>query len=542
MTEAVTMNEDGLRTVLLAIYDAKPSFPIKSEMDLIAALGGPLNVIPVNDSDKLPASILAEKAMAKCQEFNTPEEIVDSIMGESFINVVTKTKIYTELFKLSLPIKDPDSLARANKYIKSSGIDPECFLKRLDFPVQDMDKMFASLRECESEVFSDTVPVLCKIPKKMMEAAVEMAEADAKGEAPKEEAEGKEVEFHFGLSYLIEADRPDKCFEYFSVMVNDMGVRGLAITRTNPKMIREKHLLPEADIFWLTDRDSLKERTIGPSLETLAYEIENLFIAGGNSVVLLDGAEYLISSNSFQAFLKFIRQMVDTASENSAVMLMPISPETLDTQELKTLERELETLSPNDFLVLQVKGGEEEESFGDIEDLEDLSELDEGPKAEKLKSISERMDRIKQIAQSLKASADDDAASSGFDYRDQLDDAKEAPQLSPGEKPAEPASSPPEGENELEDRVNMGNQIKDWLEEGYQVEHLKFMLEADIETLRGEFNETMAKMVKLKELHEKLKEGLGDEAMAKEMIGTIMDPGDLENAEKKVEQLLSAKQ
>jgi hypothetical protein len=64
--------------------------------------------------------------------------------------------------------------------------------------------------------------------------------------------------------------------------------------------------------------------------------------------MLLDGVEYLISNNGFDAVLRFIRRLVDDFSESGCILLVVISPFTLKQQELKIIEREMEVLKPQE--------------------------------------------------------------------------------------------------------------------------------------------------------------------------------------------------
>ena len=61
-------------------------------------------------------------------------------------------------------------------------------------------------------------------------------------------------------------------------------------------------------------------------------------------LLIVDGLEYLISNNTFNTVLKFIRHMVDDISETSFMLMIPVSPFTINEQELKILEREMEVL------------------------------------------------------------------------------------------------------------------------------------------------------------------------------------------------------
>jgi len=145
-----------------------------------------------------------------------------------------------------------------------------------------------------------------------------------------------------GHSYLIEEDRPAEAFRLFGTYL--AGRDGLVISRTNPKRIREAYDVPAAHVLWLTDREGSSEDTIAPSLERIVYEIENFMSKEPRGAVLLDGIEYLVSNNSFDAVLKFVRRLLDAISESHYVFIISLGPATLKEQELKVLEREMEVI------------------------------------------------------------------------------------------------------------------------------------------------------------------------------------------------------
>src|SRR3989442_13717887 len=62
--------------------------------------------------------------------------------------------------------------------------------------------------------------------------------------------------------------------------------------------------------------------------------------------ILLDGIEYLVSNNSFDAVLMFVRRLLDAISESRYAFIISLGPATLKDQELKVLEREMEGLPP----------------------------------------------------------------------------------------------------------------------------------------------------------------------------------------------------
>lgn len=147
-----------------------------------------------------------------------------------------------------------------------------------------------------------------------------------------------------GAAYLVKEERPADCFRLFAKAASS-GDGGLLITRSNPKRVREKFDLGAVRILWLTDRESTSEDTIPPVLERIIYEIEEFMKKGSRGAVLIDGIEYLVSNNSFDAVLKFLRRLIDHVSETRFTFLLSLSPATMKEQEVKILEREMEVLA-----------------------------------------------------------------------------------------------------------------------------------------------------------------------------------------------------
>jgi len=147
-----------------------------------------------------------------------------------------------------------------------------------------------------------------------------------------------------GRSYLVEEERAVNIFRLFAKAVEGKGA-GMVVTRTNPKRVRERYGLRSERIIWLTDRESTSEETMPPTLERLIYTVEEFMRVGGKGAVMLDGIEYLVSNNSFDAVLRFLRRLIDHVSESQFALLLSISPKTMKEQEVKILEREMEAVS-----------------------------------------------------------------------------------------------------------------------------------------------------------------------------------------------------
>jgi rubrerythrin len=159
-----------------------------------------------------------------------------------------------------------------------------------------------------------------------------------------EEYPKKEIELLQGRVYLIEEDKLDNTMNIFIDMLNK-GYKGFAITRTNPKYLKDKGDLKDAKIIWLTDKESSSISTIPPILERIIYEIGDFVKNEEKTILLLDGIEFLVSSNGFDPVLRFIRTLIDDVSESQSVFLVAIGPDTLKNQEQNILEREMEKIS-----------------------------------------------------------------------------------------------------------------------------------------------------------------------------------------------------
>ncbi len=173
----------------------------------------------------------------------------------------------------------------------------------------------------------------------------EAGDAQGKEEkpTPKETAVPSVVELRPGRSYLVEEERPEEAFRLLTKALRGDSA-GIVITRMNPKRVREKFNLRAEKVLWLTDRESQSEETMAPALERIVYEIEDFMSKRPRGAILLDGVEYLVSNNSFDAVLKFVRRLVDTVSEGHYMFLISLGPSTLKEQELKMLEREMEVV------------------------------------------------------------------------------------------------------------------------------------------------------------------------------------------------------
>ena len=148
-----------------------------------------------------------------------------------------------------------------------------------------------------------------------------------------------------GYVYLKEeGEEPGGSLELFvdSVM---RGLQGLCITRTRPVRIKREYDLKRTPVVWLTEMETTEELTISPQLERLLHMICDFIDKSDNSIILLDGIDYLIQHNNFKRVLYFIHRLKDKMAMSNSRLIIPISPLTMEERELKVLEREADVIT-----------------------------------------------------------------------------------------------------------------------------------------------------------------------------------------------------
>jgi PAS domain S-box-containing protein len=138
--------------------------------------------------------------------------------------------------------------------------------------------------------------------------------------------------------YIILEKRPEKSFEIFVDLVTH-GIPGFVISRMYPEKIRRKYSLVKTPIVWLSRTE--RKNAISPDdLSKLRYIIEDFTKKSEESVILLDGLEYLTTQTDFETVLKYLQELKDTVVLNNSRLIISLHGETLTLREYSTLERE----------------------------------------------------------------------------------------------------------------------------------------------------------------------------------------------------------
>ena len=204
----------------------------------------------------------------------------------------------------------------------------------LQFLLSSLGKLKISLKGASSVRISTPLTKDVRDLIKMVEMFMERKEGYVETEA---EEELKELES--GHTYMVKEYKPERSFTLFLNEVNT-GCKGLYISRTNPEQIEGRFKLENASIYWLTD--SLTDRkSISPEPDQLFAFISDYMEKNENSVILLDGLEYLISHANFEQILRFVEGIKDKVGVHDSRLIIPINPRALSEKEMALLEGEM---------------------------------------------------------------------------------------------------------------------------------------------------------------------------------------------------------
>ncbi len=123
--------------------------------------------------------------------------------------------------------------------------------------------------------------------------------------------------------------------------------RGIIVTREFPENIRERFNIQVTPIIWLTE--TAGERRIAPtSLAVLTDTLIRFMESNPNSIILLEGIEYLMTFNEFKKVLKYLDSLNETTWISKARMMIALNPRAFDDKELAMIERDRRVVKGED--------------------------------------------------------------------------------------------------------------------------------------------------------------------------------------------------
>ena len=149
-------------------------------------------------------------------------------------------------------------------------------------------------------------------------------------------------ELRKGYGYIVKETKPEKSFEIFVDQVTH-NIQGLCITREHPGIIRKKWGLEKTPIIWLSNqlgRVYVNPTNIGILSDTIIRFIEK----SGDSVVMIDGIEFLIVNNDFEKVLRMVHHIAEATMEYKCRLIISVDPRTLDIRQMALLERNMEII------------------------------------------------------------------------------------------------------------------------------------------------------------------------------------------------------
>jgi hypothetical protein len=122
--------------------------------------------------------------------------------------------------------------------------------------------------------------------------------------------------------------------------------QGLVVTRQFGNDIRKKYFLQTTPILWLSTVQGA--HNMDPSkLALLTDYITNFMETSQNGVVLIDGIEYLVTSNDFQRVQRAVDRWTEAAMTSKCRLILSLDSRAFDVKELATMERDRETVRPD---------------------------------------------------------------------------------------------------------------------------------------------------------------------------------------------------
>lgn len=123
--------------------------------------------------------------------------------------------------------------------------------------------------------------------------------------------------------------------------------QGLVVTRRHPGEIRIDYLIQTTPVVWLSSIPG-KDNMDPVKLSLLTDMIVNFLENSDNSIVLVEGIEYLMTANDFPKVLRALDRWSEVVMATSARLVISLDPRAFDEKELALIERNREVVNPGD--------------------------------------------------------------------------------------------------------------------------------------------------------------------------------------------------
>lgn len=162
----------------------------------------------------------------------------------------------------------------------------------------------------------------------------------------------KKYELRRGLSFVVKEQKAVKSFEIFTDQVTH-NIQGLCVTRQYPAAVRQEWGLEETPIIWLSNQ--LGKVYVNPAnIGILGDTIIRFIEKSDDSVIMIDGVEFLIVNNGFDKVLKMIHRITEVVMEFKSRVIISVDPRALDVREMALLERNMEVIEGDSQQVIRI--------------------------------------------------------------------------------------------------------------------------------------------------------------------------------------------
>lgn len=145
-----------------------------------------------------------------------------------------------------------------------------------------------------------------------------------------------------GRSFIVYENKYEKSFEIFKDLVTH-NISGLAITRTPPESLKTIYDLEKTPFIWLSKIEG--PNTISPIyINSIMNLIKDFIENAKESVIILEGLEYIISQNNFDIVIKFIQALRDLILIENSRLIIPLNKDMFNRKEITQIEKELDVL------------------------------------------------------------------------------------------------------------------------------------------------------------------------------------------------------
>ncbi len=149
-----------------------------------------------------------------------------------------------------------------------------------------------------------------------------------------------------GYSYVVRERKPIRSYDMF-VDVVASGVQGLCVSRDHPQLIRQQYDLETVPIIWLSNKLGkayVNPANIGILKDTIVRFVEK----ADDSVVLINGIEFLMVNNDFNKVIRMVHHVTEAVMEKRSRLIISVDPRALDSREMALLERNMEVVDAGD--------------------------------------------------------------------------------------------------------------------------------------------------------------------------------------------------